>query len=65
MHPDEKANWKTVMEALEAAGKTDNYYYRRAVAITKGGPDPLELPDHADHTSQPYTCLLNTSPIAL
>jgi len=50
MHPDEKANWKLVMEALEAAGKTDNYYYRRAVVITKGGPDPLELPDPSDHT---------------
>lgn len=34
-------NWRKVKAALEAAGKTDNWYYRRAVAILAGRPDPL------------------------
>lgn len=34
-------NWQRVKEALEKAGKTDCEYYRRAVAILAGKPDPL------------------------
>ena len=33
------ANWKRVKEALEKAGKTDSYYYQRAVAILTTGRD--------------------------
>lgn len=33
-------NWAKVKEALERAGKTDCYYYKRAVAILAGGSDP-------------------------
>lgn len=40
-----RENWKRVKDALEAAGKTDCYYYQRATAICKGKPDPLKLPD--------------------
>ena len=42
MSEDERANWKKVKEALEKAGKTDCYFYKRAVAICNGGKDPLE-----------------------
>jgi hypothetical protein len=28
-----KQNWEKVRVALEAAGKTDSFFYRRAVAI--------------------------------
>ena len=34
-------NWKKVKDALEKAGKTDSMFYRRAVAILAGRPDPL------------------------
>lgn len=35
-------NWEKVKAALEAAGKTDSFFYKRAVAICKGDPDPLK-----------------------
>ncbi len=35
-------NWKKVKEALEEAGKTDAFFYKRAVAICKGDDDPLD-----------------------
>ena len=34
-------NWKRVEEALRKAGKTDSWYYKRAVSILAGKPDPL------------------------
>ena len=34
-------NWQKVKEALEKAGKTDCWYYKRAVAIVAGKRDPL------------------------
>jgi hypothetical protein len=36
-------NWIKVKSALEAAGKIDNQYYKRAVEICAGRPDPLQL----------------------
>jgi hypothetical protein len=33
-------NWLKVKVALEAAGKTDSYFYKRAAAIIKTGVDP-------------------------
>ena len=42
MSEDERANWEKVKEALEEAGNTDCYFYKRAVAICNGGEDPLE-----------------------
>jgi len=44
MDPQKLANWKKIKEALEDAGKTDCDYYRRAVAILRGQPDPWRLP---------------------
>ena len=42
MNKDERENWEKVKVALEKAGKTDNFYYKRAVAICKGKNDPLD-----------------------
>ena len=35
-------NWQRVAKALEKAGKTDCWYYKRAVSILSGKPDPLK-----------------------
>ena len=42
MSTEERDNWKKVKVALEEAGKTDCYYYKRAVAIVEGGDDPIK-----------------------
>ena len=42
MSEAERENWEKVKIALEEAGKTDCYFYKRAVAICKGGEDPLQ-----------------------
>ena len=34
-------NWVRIKRSLEQAGKTDTFFYRRAVAILRGRPDPL------------------------
>ncbi len=33
-------NWVRVKEALEAAGKTDSFFYKRAVYIVQNRRDP-------------------------
>lgn len=38
----EKDNWQKVKDALEEAGKTDCYFYKRACAIVNDKPDPLD-----------------------
>jgi len=42
MSKAERENWKKIKVALEEAGKTDCYFYKRAVAICKGDEDPLK-----------------------
>lgn len=42
MNEETRENWRKVKEALEKAGKTDNWYYRRAIAILAGKPDPFD-----------------------
>ena len=37
-----RANWLKVKQALEAAGKTDCMFYKRAIVILSGKPDPLK-----------------------
>lgn len=37
-----RENWRKIKDALEAAGKTDSYFYKRAISILKYGVDPLE-----------------------
>jgi|688.fasta_scaffold104478_4 hypothetical protein len=39
-----RQNWEKVRLALEATGKTDSFFYRRAVAILKTGRDPEDSP---------------------
>jgi hypothetical protein len=38
-------NWLKIKQALETAGKTDNHYYRRALVILQGKPDPFDKQD--------------------
>jgi len=42
MDDTERENWERVRDALLAEGKTDCMFYKRAVAICEGKPDPLE-----------------------
>ena len=35
-------NWKKIKELMEQQGRTDNMFYKRAVAILSGKKDPLE-----------------------
>lgn len=42
MSDEERANWEKVKVALEEANKTDCFFYKRAVAICNGDPDPLK-----------------------
>jgi|TARA_Y100000033_G_scaffold50482_2_gene61137 hypothetical protein len=35
-------NWRRVKEALEKAGKTDCFFYKRAIQILAGKSDPLK-----------------------
>lgn len=42
MNEHTKQNWQKVKIALEAAGKTDSLFYRRAVSILATGYDPFE-----------------------
>jgi hypothetical protein len=42
MDKQEIENWKKVKDALEKSNKTDCMFYKRAVAIVDGKPDPLE-----------------------
>lgn len=43
-----RENWRRIRDTLEAAGKTDNHYYRRALAILAGMPDPFDRYDGID-----------------
>ena len=42
MDDKELENWRRVKDALEKAGKTDTFYYKRAITILEGKPDPLK-----------------------
>lgn len=48
MDQSEQDNWHKVLTALEAAGKPDSFFYKRAVAILKGGVDPGPMPPSFD-----------------
>ena len=49
MHPDEKANWQNIKDYLEEQGKTDSWFYKRAVAIVGGSEDPMPaIPEEKD-----------------
>lgn len=42
MDKTEIENWRKVKAALEESGKTDSFFYKRAVAILAGKNDPLD-----------------------
>ena len=42
MDKTEIENWRKVKAALEEAGKTDSFYYKRGLAILNGKIDPLD-----------------------
>jgi len=42
MDSDTRKNWERIKQALENAGKTDCYYYKRAISILVYGTDPLK-----------------------
>jgi hypothetical protein len=43
--------WRKVKEALEQAGKTDSFFYKRAVAVVTTGRDPGDsVPFHISET---------------
>jgi hypothetical protein len=42
LESDTLKNWAKVEKALREAGKTDCMFYKRAVAILSGRPDPLK-----------------------
>tara|TARA_Y100000401_G_scaffold33944_1_gene25322 strand:+ start:9070 stop:9243 length:174 start_codon:yes stop_codon:yes gene_type:complete len=46
MTEEELANWQRIKEHFDSLPefKRDNYFYKRAIAITSGQPDPQELP---------------------
>ena len=35
-------NWKKIKELMEREGRTDSFFYKRAMAILAGCPDPLK-----------------------
>ena len=43
MDKTEFENWSKIKTALEEAGKTDCFYYQRAVQIVGGDDDPLDI----------------------
>tara|TARA_B100000925_G_scaffold282100_1_gene254601 strand:+ start:1698 stop:1850 length:153 start_codon:yes stop_codon:yes gene_type:complete len=44
----EVENWRKIKAALEAAGKTDTHFYKRAVSITSGQGDYMNHPKLKD-----------------
>ena len=40
--PEQLENWQKIKVALEAAKKTDTFFYRRAVSIIKEGRDLMQ-----------------------
>lgn len=45
MDRDTLENWRKIRDHFERIGSTDNHYYRRAVAILAGRPDPFDRYD--------------------
>jgi hypothetical protein len=42
MDRDTLENWRKIRDHLERVGQTENHYYRRALAILAGMPDPFD-----------------------
>ena len=37
-----RENWIKIKELMEREGRTDTFFYKRAVALLSGQPDPLK-----------------------
>lgn len=48
MDSQTRENWRRIKDALEKAGKTNNHYYKRALAICSGLSDPFDQYDGTD-----------------
>ena len=42
MSQEERDNWQRIKDSMEEKGTTDNYFYKRAVAICEGKDDPMK-----------------------
>jgi len=42
MSDEERANWQRIKDVMEEKETTDNFFYKRAVAICEGKDDPLK-----------------------
>ena len=42
MTQEERDNWQRIKDSMEEKGTTDNYFYKRAVAICEGKDDPMK-----------------------
>jgi len=42
MSEEERTNWQRVKDVMEEKGATDNFFYKRAVAICEGKEDPMK-----------------------
>jgi hypothetical protein len=42
MDPHTYDNWVRIKSVFEEKGNTDNFFYKRACAIVKGLPDPMD-----------------------
>ena len=40
MDKEQVEKWRKVKDELEKAGKTDSFFYRRALSVLKTGVDP-------------------------
>lgn len=45
MDRDTLENWRKIRDHLERAGQIDNHYYKRALVILAGRPDPFDRYD--------------------
>ena len=48
MTPDTLENWRKIRDHMERVGQTNNHYYKRALAILAGRPDPFDRYDVID-----------------
>ena len=54
MDHETQESWEKVKEALEQAGKTDTDFYKRAVALSLGLPDPLLQFERRNFAKKPH-----------
>lgn len=46
-------NWKKIKELMEQQGRTDTFFYKRAVAILAGKKDPLQFAGGSGPSADP------------